>query len=111
MFLNQNSAVVNLVAGLDTVPVRRAVETLRRDLGFVCCPSEEAGGDVRLLYTANLVQEQYIVREWGGTLEILAGDARGFIYGIYAVSRELLGVQDFWFWKDQRFEPQDSVPV
>lgn len=111
MFLNQNSAIINLTAECDTQPVCRAIETLRRDLGFVCCPSEEAGGEIRLLFTANLGPERYILREWGGALEILAGDMRGFIYGIYAVSRELLGVQDFWFWNDQRFEPRDRIDV
>lgn len=111
MFLNQNSAIINLTAECDTRPVCRAIEALRRDLGFVCCPSKEAGGEIRLLFTANLGSERYILREWGGALEILAGDVRGFIYGVYAVSRELLGVQDFWFWNDQRFEPRDRIDV
>lgn len=63
MFLNQNSAIINLTAECDTRPVYRAIETLRRDLGFVCRPSEEAGGEIRLLFTANLGLERYILRE------------------------------------------------
>lgn len=111
MFLNKKSAIINSAAELDTVPVRRAMDNLRRDLGFVCLPVNGAGGEIRLTRMDSLEPECYIVQERDGVLEIEAGDVRGLIYGIYAVSRKLLGVQDFWFWNDQRFEQRDAIPV
>ena len=44
-------------------------------------------------------------------LAVYAGDDLGFVYGIYHISRVLLGVTDFWFWNDQRFTPQTAVEV
>lgn len=111
MRLNQKSLVVNLAAEFDTLPVVRAMENLRRDLSFVCLPALHAGGEVRLVLGGGLEPEGYIVQERNGALEVQAEDARGFIYGIYAVSRELLGVQDFWFWNDQQFSRRDAVTV
>lgn len=111
MFLNQSSTIVNLADGFDVEPVRRAMETLRRDLGFVCRPADRAGGEIWLVRMDGLAPECYTVQERAGALEIGAGDARGFVYGVYAVSRELLGVRDFWFWNDQQFEPRDKIDV
>lgn len=111
MFLNQNSAILNLSAECGTRSVRRAIETLRRDLRFTCFPTNRDGGKIYLVQVDGLEPECYIIQERDGALEIGAGDERGLIYGIYAVSRQLLGVQDFWFWNDQRFEPRDSIPV
>lgn len=111
MWLTQASPVTNCMEGLDTVPVRRAMKTLRRDLGFVCLPTAQTGGEIRLVFQAGLPLEGYVVQEMDGALEIGAGDELGFIYGVYAVSRELLGVRDFWFWNDQQFAPQEKIDV
>ena len=46
-----------------------------------------------------------------GALELFAGDERGFIYGIYRISRELLNVQEFWFWNDQQFEKRERISI
>lgn len=37
-------------------------------------------------------------------LYLRAGDDLGFIYGIFWISRELLGIQNFWFWNDERIK-------
>lgn len=44
-------------------------------------------------------------------LILRAGDNRGYIYGLLAISRRLLGVTDFWFWNDQQFSPVEEIPV
>lgn len=111
MWLTQTSPVVNHAEGLDTAPVRRAMKNLRRDLGFVCLPASQAGGEVRLRFQDGLAPEGWVIREVDGALEIGAGDELGFVYGVYAVSRELLGVRDFWFWNDQQFVPQERIAV
>ncbi|NMM93080.1 glycosyl hydrolase 115 family protein [Bifidobacterium oedipodis] len=45
------------------------------------------------------------------TLAISAGDDFGFIYGLYHISRELLGVPDLWFWMDWRPPHAGAVEV
>ncbi len=42
---------------------------------------------------------------------LTAGDILGFVYGIYAFSREILGVHDFWFWNDQVFEKKEKIYI
>lgn len=44
-------------------------------------------------------------------MEIAAGDELGLIYGLYRLSRDILGVQPFWFWNDQPFERAAGRPV
>ena len=36
-------------------------------------------------------------------------DDLGFIYGLYEVSRSVLGVNEFWFWNDQEFVPKKET--
>ncbi|MBM6699961.1 glycosyl hydrolase 115 family protein [Bifidobacterium pullorum subsp. saeculare] len=43
------------------------------------------------------------------TLTVEAGDELGFVHGLYHISRELLGVPDFWFWMD--WTPEQTGPV
>lgn len=42
---------------------------------------------------------------------VSAADELGFIYGIYWLSRKLLGVKDLWFWNDQEFHPRKEHEV
>ena len=123
MFLNYNTKITMETKYADSSAVRRAVENLRRDLRKSClepCPVRiEAGragsgtapemdlrkgmdaqSEIRFS-DAEMVPEGFTVECTGGRLEIRAGDALGFVYGIYTVSREILGIQEFWFWNDQ----------
>ncbi len=112
MKINRASKVINSAQDYDTVPVRHALKNLERDLGFVCLPTELAGDRICLnICERELGAEAYEVSVRNGELWIEACDELGFIYGIYAVSRELLGVQDFWFWNDQRFDKKDEITV
>jgi hypothetical protein len=42
---------------------------------------------------------------------LYAGDTLGFVYGIYEISRSILGITDFWFWNDQQIRPRVGFPV
>jgi hypothetical protein len=55
--------------------------------------------------------ECYLLKVEDGVLKILASDELGMIYGIYEVSRSLLGVQNFWFWNDQHFIKKEAYLV
>ena len=111
MQLTRNSNLVNLAEGFDTPPIRHAMEDLCRDLSFACAPGMEPGADIRLVRRDGLPWEGYSISEQDGALEIGAADTLGFVYGLYAVSRELLGVQDFWFWNDQPFIQRAGITV
>ena len=44
-------------------------------------------------------------------LILYASDDLGFIYGIYKISREFLGILPFWFWNDQVIEAKEGYAV
>lgn len=88
-------------------PVRRAAEALLRDLRATCVPGAHSGLEIRLEQAEGLQAEGYRLRREEGVIRLMAGDALGFVYGLYRISSELLGVQPFWFWMDQ---PMARVP-
>lgn len=99
----------------ETKAVRCAVKNLRRDLrkiskeSVACVRKEEQKAAPIWLGEVVCGQEGFRICTNEGRLEIGASDTLGFVYGIYAVSREILGIQDFWFWNDQMIEKRESV--
>ena len=108
MKINRNSAISSeYISG----PVAKAVDNLKRDLEKSCLVSPETGADIRLIIDEKQKIECFCLAENQGTLEIRAHDELGFIYGIYAVSREILGIHELWFWNDQKIKRQDNFEV
>ncbi|RSX51895.1 glycosyl hydrolase 115 family protein [Bifidobacterium callimiconis] len=91
--------------------VSYAIDDVTRDLGKAFTADAHGDhGDIRLRF-ADLADEQYAVRVDGNDLLLEAGDDLGFIYGLYAISRSVLGVTDLWFWNDQHIEPADGIDL
>ncbi|MDD7642394.1 MAG: glycosyl hydrolase 115 family protein [bacterium] len=106
MIINRNTPVI---LGTDaSTAVTHAAKNLRRDLKAVCTGTDEIENRI-LLEPADLPDEAYEVRVEDLDLVIRASGELGFVYGIYEVSREILGVENFWFWNDQRFVTVDHV--
>ena len=108
MIINQNTPVI-----LETdasKAVTYAAGNLRRDLKAVCTGTDEIENRI-LLEPADLPDEAYEVRVEEGDLVIRASNELGFVYGIYEVSRDILGVENFWFWNDQKFVTVDHFTV
>lgn len=91
-------------------PVRRAAQSLLRDIAAVCLPAEQGGAQI-VLEEAALPAEQYRLRAQEDRIVLRAGDALGFVYGLYRISSELLGVEPFWFWNDQPLKRRDGYDV
>lgn len=93
-------------------PVRRAAEALLRDIRATCAPEAQRGLAIRLVQSA-MPPEQYCLSREGGEIRLAAGDDLGFVYGLYRISSDLLGVAPFWFWMDQplRQQPGHAVPA
>lgn len=107
VFITSDSKVTG--AHISTA-VAFAVEDIERDIAKTTVPGDNPGADIVLVEEPHEA-EAFEVKVNGGNIEVRAGDDFGFIYGLYAVSRELLGVKDFWFWNDQRFEPVEAIAV
>ena len=91
-------------------PVRRAADALMRDIRKTCLPGAAQGIAIRL-EQADYPPEQYTLALTGAEILLRAGDDLGFVYGLYRISRDILGVEPFWFWNDQRFIRRRSVEI
>ncbi|OZG67504.1 glycosyl hydrolase 115 family protein [Bifidobacterium eulemuris] len=98
-----------------------AVADVRRDLAEVCGTTHDPHESEM---TANSVHIVFIDAEFPSEgmfrvssvanrreLVVAAGDDFGFIYGLYHISRELLGVPDLWFWMDWKPSRVGTVEV
>ena len=107
VILNRNTHIEGVAADA----VRRAASALYRDMRKVFLSNEEEGASICLVEEA-MEAEQFFLKAADGKLELHAGDELGFIYGIYEISRNFLGVNDFWFWNDQQFvlKKEQKIP-
>ena len=90
--------------------VKKAMENVKRDIRNVCVETEENGNDI-LILTKESDKEQFEIKAEEDKLVIFAGDALGAVYGLYHISKEILGVQPFWFWNDQVFEKKKEYSI
>lgn len=110
MRLNYQTQITVNTKFADQKAIQTAVETLRRDIRTCCNQTDQTGAEIRLV-DQEQEAECYTLVSDGKQLEIQAGDIRGFIYGIYKISRDILGIHDFWFWYDQKIEKKDFFEI
>lgn len=100
IIINLNS---DIISEIHTKPLEKAMGNLKRDIQNVCTNTKNNGSAI-VLKKGNQQKEGFSISCEDGKLIIEAGDDLGFIYGIYKVSRSILGIKNFWFWNDQQFE-------
>ncbi len=98
------------ITGAQSQAVRWAADNLQRDIEKVCCETEIPGCRIELEKAA-MEKECFSIALREGKLVLQAGDDLGFIYGIYEISRTLLGVHEFWFWNDQKFTRKEEIEI
>ncbi|HJC92310.1 MAG TPA: glycosyl hydrolase 115 family protein [Candidatus Mediterraneibacter excrementigallinarum] len=87
-----------------------AVAALQRDMRNALSDTDRPGVRIRLEH-GRIPEECFEIKLSGDELQIRASSPLGIIYGVYKISREFLGVQNFWFWMDQKFIPQESIEI
>ena len=105
--INYNTKIISK---LGSNAVARAISNLKRDIKKVCLPTDEIGTDI-VLISEEQEQEQFKLAVSDQGLEIHAGDDLGFIYGIYEISKQILGILPFWFWNDQKMVKKEVYEV
>lgn len=107
--LNQN---LEIISEFRSSAVVHALDDLRRDIRNRCSASPAPG--IRLVLEQESLDDEcflLIADKKNERLRLCAGSDLGFVYGIYEISRRILGVADFWFWNDQTPEKRESYPV
>lgn len=109
----------------DSEPVDRAVRRFYRDLEMTTSMTTAGGRGEQLCGVIRLIQWPDDGQPDGGRareqfrltvidpykMEIEASDDLGIIYAFCHISRNYLGIEPFWFWNDQVFEPKEDVTV
>lgn len=106
--LNINTKIINKI---NTSGVNYAVQCLKRDMEKVFIQSNCFAAVIKLEHEALDRETFHISFPDSSTMVIGASDELGFIYGIFHISKEFLGVQPFWFWNDQVFEKKEEIKV
>lgn len=110
MILNYNTEIINQSRLNNSQAIERAKKNLLRDIRKACKKTEVPGIHI-YLKDQNQDPEGYCIQAKENRLEINASDELGFVYGLYAVSREILGILEFWFWNDQKIIPKKEFEI
>jgi len=105
--INQNTQIISEV---NAKSVQSAISSLKRDIVKACVKTKEAGSAISLKKVPH-EKECFTISAVEAQLEIQANDEMGFIYGIYEVSKRLLGITEFWFWNDQVISPCEGYSI
>ncbi len=106
--INRNSTVV----GVRNTAVGYAIKSLERDIRKKFYETQDEGAVICLENAAVMDgKEQFQIVIKKGTLVISASDDLGFIYGIYEISKKILGITEFWFWNDQKIEQVNEITI
>ena len=103
-----NTKIINIP---NSIAVKIAVKALERDIANTCNVSEFAGDIISYERDESVEKECFIINKSEDTVQILASDDLGFIYGTYHISKTFLGVNEFWFWNEQILEKRDGYEV
>ena len=106
MIFNKNTQIY----ADNTLPVKKSVVSLKRDMSKVFGESDRLGGSIRLV-NGKEKKECFTLTESEGNLVVSASDELGFIYGIYEISHRFLGIEPFWFWNDQKIEKKEEIII
>ena len=107
MIINKNTEIISEI---NTIAIQKAISVLKRDIIKACKETKKAGNTI-YLKKACYEKECFEIRVIKGQLEISSGDEMGFVYGLYEVSKSILGITEFWFWNDQKISACEEYPV
>ncbi|KRM43904.1 hypothetical protein FEZ41_12725 [Lentilactobacillus parafarraginis] len=93
--------------------LKNAAMILQRDINRVA--STQADDNtilLRLNRQSTLAGDDYQISQTDGTtVEVLARTPIGVMYGAIAISRSVLGIDDFWYWLDVPVSPKPVIEM
>ena len=102
---------VQILGRITSKAVQLAINDLQRDLKKVISDSDVSDFSLMLEKDSNLPRQTFSIKAERNGLSMCAPDELGFVYGIYHISRELLGIPDFWFWMDWKAKQHNYVEL
>lgn len=85
-----------------TPPIKHARDIFTRDFKKVFAEEPKSGKDVEILNECGeLDNEQFHITITDENITVRCADELGVIYALLYMSREFLGVDDFWYWTEK----------
>ncbi len=125
--LNRNT---NFITEIATVPVRNAISLLERDRDKVFVATNKPGGSVVLIQKSMVqsipepeqsekqkfreryqAEQRFKINVSADKIVIYAQSDLGFVYGLFYLSEQYMGIRPFWFWMDQPVEQKKKILV
>lgn len=95
-----------------TPAVKHVYDIFARDFTKVFGKGFETGNDVEIKTDcAGLESEQFRIKVNDDSIKIECADELGVIYAVLYMSREFLGVDDFWFWTEKEPNKRNMIAL
>lgn len=107
---NRNTIITYSSLTTLTKPVIHTIHVLERDIRNAFLPSVLPQTIIDLQEDYTLAGEAYHI-SISDRITLSAGDESGFVYGLYHLSEQYLGVKPFWFFLDQKLVPVECLQV
>ena len=104
------SLSTRIVSDESILPIRHAVEILKRDMRQVLC-SAGPENQIRVVLDVSLPAEAYQATVTADEILLSCGDDLGAAYALLSVSERLLGVKSLGWWMGLNPEKKDTVSV
>lgn len=98
-----------ITSEINSKGVDYAIQSLKRDMDKVLSVSHSNATTIKLKHEDLDNEIFHISYQDSNTMVIGASEELGFIYGIFYISKEILGVQPFWFWAGQVFQKKEEI--
>lgn len=98
----------------DSTAIKYAIDILYRDFNKVFSANikKSDNADISIEMDGNIENaEQYILSVTARSIKIRCKDELAMIYGILHISREFLGIDDFWFWAEKEPQKKNRVVI
>ena len=124
---NRNTTITTEIT---TIPVQTAIALFERDRDKVFAETKKPGGSVVLVKKSMarsipepeasekqrirehyLEEERYTINVSEDKIVLYAQGDLGFVYGLFYLSGEYMGIRPFWFWMDQIIEQRKKVMI
>ena len=102
---------------MDSKAVVVALNDLERDFkqiysAEISYTNDESDADLKIIRNSDILDsEGYHINIGKDRIVLKSSSELGAVYGIYRISRDVLGVDQLWFWKDTYPEPTEYIEL
>lgn len=95
-----------------TSAIKHVYDILMRDFKKVFGEEFKEGNNIKITSNCHeLKEEQFTITVTDDNVDVRCADELGVIYAVLYISREFLGVDDFWFWAEKEPNKRNMIII